>query len=53
MPLWLKRSGSSLIKSVSILPDIHWCGCYHIIQYSIYNNFSVFCKNFNLKTQNI
>ena len=40
------------ILTISVLPDICWCGCYHTIQYSIYNNFSVFCKTFNFETQN-
>ena len=49
---WMKRSGSSPLKSISLLPDICWCGCY-MIQYSICNDISVFCKSFNLETENI
>ena len=29
------------------------CGCYYMIQYSIYDNFSVFCKKINLEIENI
>ena len=47
-----KRSDPSLVKSAAVLLSICWCG-YYMIQYSIYNNFSVFCKNFNLKTMEI
>ena len=46
-----KKSKSSLVVSLSVLPGI-WCGCY-MIQYYICDNFSVFCKNLYLKTNNI
>ena len=49
--LWPKRFRSSLIQSVLVSPDI--CGCYHIIQYSIYNHFPTVLKNVNLETKNI
>ena len=29
----------------------YWC--YYMIQYSIYNNFSIFCKNVNCETESI
>ena len=34
-----KKSGSSPVKSVSVLPNIYWCGYYCIIQHSIYKTF--------------
>ena len=38
-----EKKKKSLVKSVSVLPGNCWCGCY-MIQYSIHNKFSVFCK---------
>ena len=41
--------------SVSVLLGIlGWCDCYYVIQYSIYNNVTVFCKKkkkINLETE--
>ena len=50
--LSLMKNPSLTVKSVSVLTGICWCWCY-MIQYFFYNNFSVFCKDFNLKTENI
>ena len=41
-----------LVKSVSVLSGICWCE-YYIIKYFIYNNFTVFCKNFKLEIKNL
>ena len=48
-PALTEESGSS--DSVSYCLVIVGMG--GMIQYSIYNNFSVFCKKFNLETENI
>ena len=39
------------LLSVSLLQSC--CGCCYKIKYNIYNNFFVFCKSFNLETENI
>ena len=48
-----EETRSSSVESVSVLPTICWCECYFMIQYSISNNFSVFCKNSNLENESI
>ena len=47
------RSDPNIVKLVSVLPTISWSGFYYMIQHSICNNFSIFCENFNLQTENI
>ena len=34
-PFWLKRFGSSIVKSVSVLSGICYCGFVYMIQYPI------------------
>ena len=49
----LVSTKNSFVKSVSVWTGICWRRCFYMIQYSIYHNFSVFCKNFNLESMNI
>ena len=43
-----KRFGTSLVKSISILPGICWCGRYYKIQYSIKNDCILYFVNISI-----
>ena len=51
--LLTKKSHFHFVKLVSVLPGICWCGHYYMNQYLIYNNFTVFCQDFNHEIKNI